>query len=299
MTGTGPSPLGVRGIVVGALALYRRRFTTFAPLAVIAYSPFALLGAVLRSVAGGLVPGPSDTPEGGLFDVSASVPWGPELLGFSFERTRLVGPLELAAGSLVGALLLALAGLVAVIVFIGLVYPLAEASLIVGLSAQHLGEELSAVESLRRAFRRLGHLLVAETLATLATALGFVFFVVPGVFCLLWFVLVPPVALLEDLGALATLRRSRALMTGHLGRGILVGATVWLLGWLTGHAAGWVIELVPWPTAVAGFFAEGLVTGLCLPFQAGALVLFYYDLRVRKEGFGVAGAPTWASMTSK
>jgi hypothetical protein len=286
VTRTELRPLGIRDILAGAFRLYQRRFATFAAISTIAYLPYAVVVATLTSLARRFLPAAPEGQENGFFNVSESLASEASLALFRRASTLLAGPfLDATGASLLGVILLSVTTLLAVALFLSLVYPLGAGALVVNISGLYLGEELSAAESFRRVFRRLGHLLLSQSLATLVTFVGFVCFFVPGVLCLLWFALVPAIALLEDQTAAGTLRRSRSLMAGNLGRAVLLGATLWLIAYLAGRASGALIGAVPWPVPFVGDFLDSLVTGLVLPLQMGAVVLFYYDLRIRKEGF--------------
>lgn len=287
MSTTELRPMGIGEILDTVFRLYKRRFATFAAIAAVVYVPYAFLMAILTSLARSVTPAPPEGGDNGFFNVSASLPGLVDAarlhaMGSTFTARMALGDF---ASSMVGMLTIALTTIVALLLFMSLVYPLAAGALTVNISALYLGEELGAAESFGRVFRRLGHLLFAQFLATVVTFFGFVFFIVPGVLALFWFTLVPTVALLEDRSATETLRRSRALMAGNLGKAFVLGVVLWLLGVVVGAVTSALIRVVPWPLPFIGDFLANLVTGLMLPLQVGAIVLFYYDLRIRKEGF--------------
>jgi len=280
--------MGVGDILDAAFGLYRRRFATFVTIAGVVYVPYALVMAIVDSVVRSAIPlTPSITGTGGFWT-------------FSGGNHRAFRAAARASGSVAGRLSLGDASgfhllpmilaigafLVAVALFLSLVYPLCTSALCVNISAGYLGEELGASESYARAFKRLGFLLVTQFVGTLIIAFGFLLFIVPGVVFSLWFMLLPPVVLLERPGGVfGALGRSRALMAGNLGKGFLLGLAVWLLSLTISMGGGALLRLVPWPSELLADFCGALLPGLALPLSIGAIVLLYYDLRIRKEGF--------------
>ncbi|HEX7672073.1 MAG TPA: hypothetical protein VF395_20905, partial [Polyangiaceae bacterium] len=67
-----------------------------------------------------------------------------------------------------------------------------------------------------------------------------------------------------------------------------LGLIVTLAGFAFEAFGGWVVGRVPWPNPFVADFLESLVETLTLPMSLGTTVLFYYDLRIRKEAFNLA-----------
>lgn len=118
-----------------------------------------------------------------------------------------------------------------------------------------------------------------------------------------------PALVLEDLGVLASLRRSWALTRGRFWRtfgvllvaGLLVGVVQQVLGFgfqLVGTVLGLAVgstlrtdagDLVSVVTSVAFSVVGALVAAMvCQPFVAAVTALLYTDARIRKEGFDLA-----------
>jgi membrane-anchored glycerophosphoryl diester phosphodiesterase (GDPDase) len=122
------------------------------------------------------------------------------------------------------------------------------------------------------------------------------------------FAMATPALVLEDLGVVASLRRSWALTRGRFWRtfgvllvaGILVGIVqqvvgfgVQVVGSLLGFAVGSTLgdggEVVA-IVVTAAFVVVGslLASMVCQPFLAAVTALLYTDARIRKEGFDLA-----------
>lgn len=96
------------------------------------------------------------------------------------------------------------------------------------------------------------------------------------------------VVMLEDEGAVAALRRSRALGTGHLRRIVGLFAILIVLSIVFSVVAfglGALARNAYVSNLVATLFAIPLY-----PLMACVLTALYYDLRIRKEGFDIAHA---------
>ena len=145
------------------------------------------------------------------------------------------------------------------------------------------GTRVGVVESYRWAFRKMLPLLGVAALIGLASVLGFLFFVVPGVIAFLVTFAAVPVVMLEDRGVVDSLRRSYELATGSLGRvatvrllmaaflAVCLGIGYTLAGRFTDRPDLQLL-LAQIPTLIAG------------PVDSISMVLLYYDLRVRREG---------------
>ena len=134
--------------------------------------------------------------------------------------------------------------------------------------------------SLRDVFVRVSPavlpLLVAGLLAGLGIALGFVLFIVPGLFLLTIWAVIGPVIVVERTGALDAFGRSRELVRGH---GWTVFAIVLITGLLSGIASGILqaaFSFLPrfLEILVGGTIAQAVVA----PFVATALAITYFRL---------------------
>lgn len=122
--------------------------------------------------------------------------------------------------------------------------------------------------------------------AGLVVGVGFIAAMVVSVILMCGLSVVTQVAVLEhDLPhAAASIRRSWRLTSAFKGRAFLIGIVVWLLFYLPvvlAASAAAVLEFAQAWVEVLGF----IVSALLAPIVACVFTLFYYDLRVRKEGF--------------
>ena len=117
----------------------------------------------------------------------------------------------------------------------------------------------------------------------------------------------PMCAVLEEIGPVASLKRSWSLVKGEfwptLGRFLLMNLVIGFIGGFLGFVIGLIGGLVtvvvtsnptsPIGLAISMFFVM-LGSGLLLPFSAAFETLIYTDLRIRKENFAAVLAQAGA-----
>jgi len=181
---------------------------------------------------------------------------------------------------------------------------LSSAALIRSISASYLGEDVTVGEAYRFVLPKLVTIVVAGTLVFLAILAGVLMIVVPGIIFWMWFCLTAQVVVIEDVRATRAMSRSKWLVSGDLGKVFLVGLLVFVLTLIISLIFSWVGALIGrWaagaPTAASASgmpqinptieLIKQLVTlvgeVLVRPIGAAAMILLYYDLRIRKEGF--------------
>ena len=180
-------------------------------------------------------------------------------------------------------------------------------TLTTAVSSIYLGEPIGIGEALRRVRPSLARLLGTTVLTSLIVVLGMVACVVPGFYFLLSYLLVSQVVVIEGLGPQAAMRRSSELMRKKSDKGlfrnnIMKASVILIIVFVLAAAAGMIVGL---PFGIAQIFAHDrshppsllgpmhLLQGtLTMIVQAGvapigtiAMILFYYDIRIRKEGF--------------
>jgi hypothetical protein len=119
-------------------------------------------------------------------------------------------------------------------------------------------------------------------LAGLAIGLGFVLFIIPGIFLLVKFCACVPALVVENRHGTSALGRSWELTKGFWWH--VFGALV--LAWLISLVAGAILQapFSAWPVRAIGQAIAQIVT---LPFTTTVGVLIYLDLRARKEALTV------------
>ena len=196
-------------------------------------------------------------------------------------------------------------------------------------SQMTVGRKLTLSEAWAMTRKRLGSILGSFALTALITATPIVLWIVAvfasiavvdgnrdmwwlsllalaaiiPIFILLYFfqiklLFAPMCAVLEEIGPVASLKRSWSLVKGEfwptLGRFLLMNLVIGFIGGFIGFVIGLIGGLVsfaatsdpssPIGLAISMFFVM-LGSGLLLPFSASFETLMYTDLRIRKENF--------------
>jgi hypothetical protein len=157
-------------------------------------------------------------------------------------------------------------------------------ALILAIEARDSGRDITV----REAYSSLGvHAFVVLLLTSVVIAIivfiGFVLFVIPGIYLLIRFAFVDPVVVLERKGVGEALVRSWTLVQGAWWRVFGIGLLVFvLLGLASGALSAALGSILP-PRAAG---AIGILISIVVqPIAVSVLVLLYYDVRLRREGW--------------
>jgi hypothetical protein len=259
--------MGIGDILDTSIRLYRRNFVTFLTISLITYVPYALLVFLLQMMFGG------GEAMGVMFGGSEAMGGGPFGAQAAPDADSSAAMFVNALGSLL---------------FLFVVYPLTTGALTQAISDDFLGKQVRAGAAYRRAFGRLGALAWTQILVGAVVAIGFLLLIVPGIIFSLWFMIVPVIVLLERMSGSKAMGRGRELMKGNLGKGFLLNLVMTLLVAVVTFAlmfgVGYLVATLSLPVAIVNLF-NTLLSAVFIPVQLGAIVLLYYDLRVRKEAF--------------
>jgi hypothetical protein len=256
-------PLRVGEILDVAIKVYRANFKTLIKAVLVIIAPVQVLNALLNSSVR------SVTNRANSFTVNGNT------AGFHGSDIATV---------ILAGLAIALLGFVA--------GQLASAASFRAVSEAYLGEEADWRRSLRFALSRLRSLLWLAFLHAIVLAVGFVLCVVPGIYLYGALAVATPALLFEDARGTKALRRSRELVRTRWWStaGALLAASILtaiVQGAVSGVLVGAVVgshgnQLVADILGVIAGTASSMVT---TPFLAAVIVVLYFDLRVRKEGF--------------
>lgn len=143
------------------------------------------------------------------------------------------------------------------------------------------GHTVTWRQALARAQREFVRVVGTTLLFALFCLLGFLLFVLPGVYLALSGAILWPVMLIERRFGMQAIRRSRDLMRGNLLRALGVLVVVWLVSAAIGTGLTLPVAAIPSvQTAVSG-----LVQAVTTTYGAIVTVLLYFDVRCRKEAF--------------
>ena len=259
------TPMTVGQILDRTFNLYKKNFVRFIAIVAVVYVPIALIMIVAMSAV---------VSSFGPFQVTPA-------------KDGTIPNIEPEQ-----VLQLVVPALIAIFLFL-LAQVLCSAALTKSVSASYLGGEVTVGQAYKAVLPKLLWLVIAGILVFLAALGGFLLCVVPCVIFLLWFALTTQAIVVENLGPIAGMGRSKRLVSGNLGKVFGVGIVVWIINWIISlvfQQVGGLVAGVPEPGDLVTpviitqlFSLAGQM--LVMPISAGAMILLYYDLRIRKEGF--------------
>ena len=180
------------------------------------------------------------------------------------------GPMGFASLSVF--LFASLAGLV--------VMPVTNAAVIDAIARVYLGQEASAIDSIKRGFTLLLPLIWASILYYLAFFVGLMLLIVPGFIFLFWFCLYQHVIVIEGVKGSASLKRSRELMRSNFLTLLALGLLVFLIVGLVSAAGEALI-----PQAHVKLIVSVVLQAVMTIFATAAFVVFYFSCRCGVENF--------------
>jgi len=257
---------GVLDLLQQAFALYKRHARTLLTVAAVVFVPGALAHACARAV---------------ILAPTVMVP-----LALDPATHVAVGvPLDMGvvAGSFTAIMLGLLAAAVTGLFLHGVIVPLTQGALALAAANHLVGRDATWQQVWTSLLRRVGTVISAIIPAALLTGVGFFFLFIPGVVLAFFFSFVPLVALFEDIGGTAALRRSYELVRSDWLRVLLLLVAFSLLSMVAQFLAGLMLQ---------GLFGTRLLqdafTLLLLPIPVIASALLYFDVRRKREGFDAA-----------
>lgn len=190
--------------------------------------------------------------------------------GVTTEQMMEMAP-ALAIASLVNLGLALVFGLI--------VSPVTNAATISALASEYLDRPATAGESVRFAFRILWKLIITNFLAGVLIMLGFVLFIIPGIYLAFRYWLTSHVVALEGKSGSDALKRSGALMKGNMGKAFVLGLLLAVIGMMVGMIVG----LIPVP--IMQVVVNVLVRAVLFAVGTAAGVVFYFSARCKLEHF--------------
>jgi hypothetical protein len=188
-----------------------------------------------------------------------------------FIPVAILNGLILGPGTVEVGLVAAVVGIVATYWFQGMVVEAAR-DILDGRRDYTVGSLLTSVTPV------LGPLIGAGLLAGIATGIGFILLIVPGLFLLTIWAVIAPVIVIERPGVLPAFGRSRALVSGH-GWQVFGVIVVLFLIQLVVAAIARVIVVGITDTFAGAALADLITRLLVAPLSALAAAILYFELR--------------------
>jgi hypothetical protein len=218
---------------------------------------------------------------------------------------QIILPIAASSGS---GTVVAIGGLLAFVLFLVL-QPIGTAAILHIISQDFIDRRVSIGSAISFAMRRFGILLGTAILAGLVIGVGFILCVIPGILFSIWYVFYAQVVVVEGLGGMNALNRSKTLTEGFRGRVLGVLFLIFIITAIVSFSVSMLLEtvlpsheLVPiraknqfdfggvmgrpiYPNVFINVIVAQLLNILVQTYGAICATLLYFDLRNRKEGF--------------
>ncbi|MHB8994638.1 MAG: hypothetical protein ACYC63_05240 [Armatimonadota bacterium] len=253
-------PLNIADILDQSIRLYRQNFVPFVGIIALVYIPVGIMQIIFAYAMGDVATLGSETPD--------QVPWA------QFATLGMAG----------GGMLLV--NLIAI--------PIGQGALTIAVSRRYLNEPVTIADAYRSIGARWPLLIAAVLLVSLLVLTGMLFCIIPGIYVAVLLLIVTPIIVIEGLGPVDAMKRSAALVKDDWWRCFGIYMLLTLLVSLITQAVAWPVAMASMAflmeknMALAQAINQGMsvaVQMLVQPVLITGLVLLYYDLRVRKEGF--------------
>lgn len=213
------------------------------------------------------------------------------------------GPVTLAQG------LAAFTPFMVAIILTIILQPVGTAAILHIIAQDFVDRRVSLGGALSFGFSRFGSLLGTSILVGLVLMVGFILCIVPGIIFYIWYVFFAQIVVVEKLSGTTAMQRSKSLTEGYRGRVFGVIVLLIVVGIIFQGAFGLLERVLPSYDAVpievaprafgqpavrlvvnrGNLYINTIVTQLAnilvQTYTAVCITLFYFDLRIRKEGF--------------
>lgn len=159
----------------------------------------------------------------------------------------------------------------------------------------YLNRPTGIAACLRRAFSNFWRIVGIAWLTSLAVGVGFVLLIIPGIYLACRLIITMASGVVEGRGPGDSINRSLALTSESAGRAFVVGLLYAVIYYSLFIALAFCIGIVPaimglkqdtvYLTSIGLQVGSFLISAVCAPILALSTTIFYFDLRVRKEGF--------------
>jgi hypothetical protein len=134
-------------------------------------------------------------------------------------------------------------------------------------------------ESFNFTVYKLPSILIATLIAGILVALGLLALIVPGIILYIMFYLVIPAIMIENIGALDSLSRSRRLVSN---RWLKTFVLALIVGLILGIAA-FVVNLIMAPLGIYSSLVGSIITAFVQPIIPISLTVYYYSMLAKEQ----------------
>lgn len=193
-------------------------------------------------------------------------------------------PQEILAATQSGGMVTIVLALASFVVNL-IIGPLTNAALVQTVAHLYLGKSISVGEAFGLGLRRLGPVIWTSILYSMLVMLGFLCFIIPGIYLSLRWALALDVVVLENRSGFDALKRSKELMLSNRNRHYNTLFLLFLIIFVIQFGMGFGAAMVP--AGVLRVVVQTVVNGFAIALGATGLVVFYFSCRCRADNFDI------------
>jgi hypothetical protein len=201
-----------------------------------------------------------------------------------FRQTGAMPQEAIIAMQFLGAMTLLLA---VQLIFVLVFDPMIRAALIFEISASYLAQPHTATEAYTLVRSRLWPMVMTNLAIYFISLAGYFACCLPGIIAQLVFMLAGPAVVLEGRFGMDALKRSVELLKWNFIKALLLAGAMFALIVLLGYILMPLTFQFLVPNESIAMFLTRATEPLLLPLGVGAVTLFYYDIRIRKEAIDI------------
>jgi hypothetical protein len=199
-----------------------------------------------------------------------------------------------SSGQVGGFILGTFGALLLMLILVGV----AQAATVAAVSDLFLGRQTTVGEAYARAKGKILTVLAIMIMTALAAGVGFLFLIVPGIYLACRFALSVPASVVEQESPVPSIERSMELSKGHAGQIFLLLLLVTVLTYVVtailqlpamvfSVSAALAKQQPSLAVSAYSYIAQFVSQVIVGPVGTISIVLMYYNLRVKKEGFDI------------
>ena len=215
-----------------------------------------------------------------------------------FQRANITNGAPSTPGQTIGFFGSVVVGLVGTVFLTFILTGIAQSATIWAVSELYLGRETSVGTAYSSSMKRVVMVLLAIFFVWLASFVGLMFLIIPGVYIACRLAITIPAVVVERDSVFEAMERSWQLVEGSVGQMFLLLLLVWVIQSAVGGLLQLPVFFFVFTAAVAkqqvsvgvtaySYVAEFVAQVLAGPVGTISASLMYYNLRVQKEGFDI------------
>jgi hypothetical protein len=191
-------------------------------------------------------------------------------------------PPAAAIAALLAVLPFLIVQIICSLVILLVAWPITEAAVLRAIASEYLDKHTTPIECLRESFKKFSALLTTHLLSGLIVIVGFICFIVPGIYFIYKYFFAIHAVMIEDKSGSAALSRSGELMKGNFGNAFTISLVLFVISFVAATVSNFV------PNIYAQVVLQVGINAVLFTLSIAASVVFYFSCRCNLENFDLS-----------